>query len=290
MSIDGGYAVDSKGQDHSQFDGGLVDDLLYMKRRASRRSLLKYLSASALLIGCGAAGSNSTTTGSSTGNTTNPGTSGSAGGVDAAGSSCESIPAETAGPYPGDGSNGPNALVSSGIVRSDLTSSFGAYSGVASGIPLLVELTLLNGSCQPLANHALYLWHCDRAGKYSLYTVSNQNYLRGVQATNTSGTVTFQTIFPGCYDGRSPHMHFEIFSSVASATSAKGRLHTSQLAFPADICSEVYKTTGYESSLQNFARTSHSTDNVFRDGVTLQLASVSGNVQEGFLAALTLAI
>ena len=41
------------------------------------------------------------------------------------------IPEETAGPYPGDGSNGPNVLAESGVVRSDITTSFGDASGVA---------------------------------------------------------------------------------------------------------------------------------------------------------------
>ncbi len=40
-------------------------------------------------------------------------------------------PQETAGPFPGDGSNGPNVLIEAGIVRSDIRSSFGSYSGTA---------------------------------------------------------------------------------------------------------------------------------------------------------------
>ena len=32
---------------------------------------------------------------------------------------------------------------------------------------------------------------------------TNQNYLRGVQAADGSGNVTFTSIFPGCYAGRS---------------------------------------------------------------------------------------
>ena len=39
------------------------------------------------------------------------------------------IPEETAGPYPGDGSNGPNVLTESGVVRSDIRSSFGVGVG-----------------------------------------------------------------------------------------------------------------------------------------------------------------
>ena len=78
------------------------------------------------------------------------------------------IPEETAGPYPGDGSNGPNVLAESGVVRSDITSSFGDASGVAEGVPMTVKLKVydLNGDdATPLAGAAVYLWHCDREGK-----------------------------------------------------------------------------------------------------------------------------
>ena len=43
-------------------------------------------------------------------------------------------------PYPGDGSNGVNVLSESGIVRSDLTTSFGSASGAADGVPVTVDL------------------------------------------------------------------------------------------------------------------------------------------------------
>src|SRR5262245_33798282 len=49
---------------------------------------------------------------------------------------CSLIPSETAGPYPGDGTNGPNVLTQSGIVRSDIRASFGsAGTTVAPGTP-----------------------------------------------------------------------------------------------------------------------------------------------------------
>src|SRR5437764_381473 len=81
---------------------------------------------------------------------------------------------------------------------------------------------------------------------------ANQNYLRGVQQTASDGTVTFQTIFPGCYDGRWPHMHFEIYESVKAATSGGTKLKTTQLAMPEDACTVVYAgADGYESSVAN---------------------------------------
>ena len=153
---------------------------------------------------------------------------------------CAPIPEETAGPYPGDGSNGPDVLAESGIVRSDIRSSIGDASGVAEGVPLTVDLTVTDtaAGCVPLAGAAVYIWHCDREGRYSMYSegAENENYLRGVQETDGDGRVTFTSIFPACYSGRWPHIHFEVYASVEDATGGGEPIATSQLAFPQDVC------------------------------------------------------
>src|SRR5215213_2935015 len=124
------------------------------------------------------------------------------------------LPEETAGPYPGDGSNGESVLAQSGIVRSDITSSFGSSTTKARGVPLAITMTIKDfaDGKKPLAAGAVYLWHCDRDGQYSLYSqgVTGENYLRGVQETDADGTVKFTTILPACYSGRWPHIHFEV--------------------------------------------------------------------------------
>ena len=206
------------------------------------------------------------------------------------------IPEETAGPYPGDGSNGVNVLSESGIVRSDLTSSFGSASGVAEGVPVTVNLKVydLNGTdVAPLAGAALYLWHCDREGRYSMYSegVTEENYLRGVQETAADGSVRFTTIFPACYDGRWPHMHFEVYQSLDAATSYTNKLRTSQLAIPEDACREVYGVVdGYEASVSNFEGVSLDSDMVFSDGYSLQLATVTGSADEGYTFSLNVPV
>ena len=150
------------------------------------------------------------------------------------------IPEETAGPYPGDGSNGPNVLAESGVVRSDIRSSFGSSITVAEGVPATVNLTLLDltSGCSPLAGAAVYLWHCDREGRYSMYSegVEDENYLRGVQESDADGVVTFQTIFPAAYSGRWPHIHFEVYESLEAATGGGTLNATSQVALPEDVC------------------------------------------------------
>ena len=101
----------------------------------------------------------------------------------------------------------------------------------------------------------MYLWHCDQAGLYSLYSdgVTNENYLRGVQEADADGRVTFKTIFPAAYSGRWPHMHFEVYASLGDATGGGSPITTSQLALPEDVCNAVFATAGYEQSVQNLA-------------------------------------
>jgi protocatechuate 3,4-dioxygenase beta subunit len=207
--------------------------------------------------------------------------------------SCSRIPQETAGPFPGDGSNGPNVLNQSGAVRSDIRSSFGGVSGVADGIPLTIVLNIVSATtCAALAGRAVYLWQCDRQGRYSLYTagVTNQNYLRGVQAADANGRVTFTSIFPGCYAGRWPHIHFEVFPNLTDAASGANRNATSQIALPKASCDVVYATTGYETSVTNLSQVSLATDMVFSDGSALELATMTGSVASGLTATLTVAV
>jgi protocatechuate 3,4-dioxygenase beta subunit len=126
---------------------------------------------------------------------------------------CQNAPQETEGPFPADGSQGVNrnVLTTSGIVRSDIRTSFGSSTAIAAGLPLALTMTLLNSKlgCEPLSGFVVYLWHCDRNGDYSLYarSLAQENYLRGVQIADAKGQVTFQTIIPACYFGRYPHIH-----------------------------------------------------------------------------------
>jgi protocatechuate 3,4-dioxygenase beta subunit len=206
------------------------------------------------------------------------------------------IPEETAGPFPGDGSNGPDALGQSGVVRSDITSSFGDASGRAEGVPLTIRLKIHDVSGEdvsPYAGAAVYLWHCSREGEYSMYSenVADENFLRGVQAADDAGALEFTSIFPAAYDGRWPHIHFEVYPTLDDATSAGNRLRTSQIALPEDVCKEVYENAdGYDASVDNLARTSLATDLVFADGYSLQMAKLTGSVEEGFVATLNVPV
>jgi len=286
--------------DLDDHDRGLGFDLPTLVNR--RRALTLMGGAGvALLVGCGsdspkASGSASssapsTSARSSTTSTTAPRADASSTASSAA--SCTTIPEETAGPFPGDGSNGPDVLNQSGVVRRDIRSSFGSSSTVAQGIPLTINLVLRGAAtCAALPGAAVYVWHCDREGRYSLYSngVTNESYLRGVQVADADGRVTFQSIFPGCYSGRWPHIHFEVHPTVASATSGGTPAATSQIALPKDSCDLVYATAGYEQSVRNLTQTSLQRDMVFADSYAQELGTVTGNVASGLTVALDVAV
>ncbi|GLY46405.1 intradiol ring-cleavage dioxygenase [Lentzea sp. NBRC 102530] len=257
-------------------DRGLQFDLATLFGR--RRALSLLGGAGLTLVACAPS---TTTTG--TGFTTTSA---------AAGAALETIPEETAGPYPGDGSNGPNALTQSGIVRSDIRSSFGSSTRTAEGVRLTIDLTVQKEDGTPFAGAAIYLWHCDMNGDYSMYSdrVKDENFLRGVQEADTSGRLKFVSVFPGAYSGRWPHVHFEVYPSLDEATKAGNKIITSQLALPETTCKEVYGTTGYTQSVRNMSRTSLQQDMVFRDGTDEQMASMSGDVTSGYTASLTFAV
>lgn len=265
-------------------DRGLAEDLRVWKQQLlGRRRLLKWVAYGGALIACGDDGSSDPEGGNGNTNT-----------AESNGNCPNQIPSETAGPYPGDGTNanGTNVLTIDGVVRSDIRTSVGTASGVAGGVPVTVRLTVRSLSCTPLQDYAVYIWQCDREGRYSMYSAGaeNENYLRGVQQTDENGVVEFVTVFPACYPGRWPHIHFEIYTGLSEATVGNNAAATSQLAFPEATCDEVFATPGYEASPASLAALSLATDNVFRDGVDLQLAAMTGNVTDGYVATLDVTI
>lgn len=269
-------------------DRGLVFDIRTLVNRRSVLGLFGGVAAATLLAACTA---EPQPTASATTESATPTPSATA---ESSGPLTE-VPDETGGPYPGDGSNGVNVLDDSGIVRSDIRSSFGASTTTAGGVPLTIKLTVRDAATgSALTGAAVYLWHCDREGRYSLYSqgVENENYLRGVQEVGADGTVTFTTIFPACYSGRWPHAHFEVYSDVVNAVSSGPIVKTSQLALPKEVCDTVYATSGYEQSVRNLAQLGTLTnDMVFGDdGGIHQIASMSGSVAAGYGAALTIGV
>ena len=256
-----------------------------------RRAVVRLFAGLTLLPFAGCSRSNAGVTGAGT---LTSGTATSGGPTTKSQRSCSEIPEETTGPFPANGSDGINALELDGIVRTDIRSSIGPGRAVAEGVGLTLTFELLDtsASCAPLPGYVVYVWHSDRDGHYSMYSppIERESYLRGVQAADANGRVTFTTIFPAAYSQRWPHVHFEIYPSLEEATSFRNKLTTSQLALPKDVCEAVYATPGYEASRRNLSEISIEADPVFNDGVALQLPTITGNMTDGYVATLVVGI
>jgi protocatechuate 3,4-dioxygenase beta subunit len=164
-------------------------------------------------------------------------------------------------------------LVRSGIVRGDIRRGFGTAHGAARGVPLDVRLRVTSAnSGRPLEGYAVYLWHCDADGNYSLYDggLERENYLRGVQTADSAGWVRFTSIFPGVHEGRRPHLNVEVYPSLA----CRDLLYHGQIALPGDACAKVHGAASDPGAMT----------------MPLEMACVTGDVRRGMVATRTLSI
>lgn len=191
--------------------------------------------------------------------------------------SCTVSPSETKGPFP---IKTPSQLVLENI-KSDRI-------GVALLINLIIENK--NNNCSPLDGVLVDVWHCDKDGNYSEYGGTSMqqtdyttvHFLRGRQTSNAKGEVSFISIFPGWYQGRAPHVHVEVLSSSGSS------LLVTQIAFPENVSSTVYSSTSYVAHGQ--ADTSNTKDNVFSDSLADELATLTGNLTDGYTLSKTIIV
>jgi protocatechuate 3,4-dioxygenase beta subunit len=189
-----------------------------------------------------------------------------------------------------------NVLTENGVLREDLRQSFGGLTGTASGTPIALTVSLVTAdSCAALAGAAIYLWHCDAEGHYSLYDLPRQNYLRGLGVADAAGKVRFSSVMPGCYPGRWPHMHFEVFADADQAISGAAARLTSQFALPeAEMRSAYAAERAYAASSRNIDRVSLTRDSVFRDNSASEMDAMmlrlTGDPKSGFNAEVTVAV
>ncbi|WP_159500143.1 intradiol ring-cleavage dioxygenase [Microbacterium sp. 18062] len=277
--------------DEEVVDQGAPFDIRTLISRRGVLSLVGLGAGAAVLAACAPAASSSSGTSTSTATATpSPSATSTTTGTLPAGE----IPDETAGPYPADGSNGVDVLEQSGIVRSDIRSSIDG-GATAEGVPMTFSLTILDMANDdvPFENVAVYAWHCDAQGGYSMYSdgLEDVTYLRGVQVADSTGTVTFTSIFPACYTGRWPHIHFEVYPDVDQITDATNAIATSQVALPEDVCNTVYALSEYSGSSRNLSGVTLDSDNVFgEDGGALQMATVTGDATSGYAVSLVVRV
>lgn len=195
---------------------------------------------------------------------------------------CTTTNSETAGPFP---TKDPASLIMTDI-RSDRT-------GVAFNFTITVQNK--NNSCAALEGAIVDVWHCDKDGYYSEYggtgmqsvNYTSVHFLRGRQTTNANGQVGFQSIFPGWYSGRATHIHVHIYDSTGKS------LLVTQIAFPEGTNSAVAlvnasSANGYTKGMSGY--TTNATDNVFSDGVSTELSSITGSVADGYALTHTIVV
>ncbi|MFW0182715.1 intradiol ring-cleavage dioxygenase [Rothia sp. CCM 9417] len=275
-----GRPLDRPGEDIE--DQGLAFDLGTILDRRKALGLAGLGASAFVLAACSSENSTASSSASTSATTSSASPSASA---TATATYATEMPDETAGPYPGDGSNGQDVLKVTGVERSNITTSIGSTEKVA-GVPLTLNLQVIDmaNSNKPMANAAVYVWHCDAQGNYSMYSdgYTDQTWLRGVQVTDAEGKVTFESIVPGCYAGRWPHIHFEVFTSIDDIVDSTKAILTSQMAMPQEICDKVYALEAYSGSAANLAQITLETDNVFSDGWDMQLLPLTGSTDAGY--------
>jgi protocatechuate 3,4-dioxygenase beta subunit len=106
------------------------------------------------------------------------------------------------------------------------------------GLPLQLHFTVENAStCKPIPGADVEVWHANAAGAYSL---GSKRFLRGHQKADSHGGVVFDTIYPGWYRGRTPHIHLKVHVGG-------NVVHTGQLFFRDAFTDGVYKRAPYRA-------------------------------------------
>lgn len=190
---------------------------------------------------------------------------------------CTVANTETAGPFP--------TLTPGSLVRSNIV-------GTRTGVDFTINITVknANNNCTPLQGVMVDIWHCDKDGNYSQYggtsmqpaDYTGQDFLRGRQSTDANGLVSFKSIFPGWYTSRATHIHVHIYDANGNS------LAITQIAFPEGSGSAVETVNnassyGYTKGMSGY--TYNASDNVFSDGTSTEMSTVTGNLVSGYVLA-----
>jgi protocatechuate 3,4-dioxygenase beta subunit len=235
------------------------------------------VSLGALLAACGSGGDSSTEVRTTDGDTTTVEPKTKAAGATSElfddSSSCTLTVEETEGPYYFDADS----------IRSDIRED-------RRGTRLRLALRVRDaGSCEPLKNAVVDIWHCDAGGLYSGFEsastggpgrgsrTDDEKYLRGAQVTNADGIVEFVTVYPGWYQGRTVHIHAKVHVDNQTAL-------TTQFFFDEDVTARVYEQSPYSG--HEGRDVFNQGDNIFDQSLLLALSKES----DGYLGKISLDI
>jgi len=197
---------------------------------------------------------------------------------------CVVRPAQTEGPFFVDGE----------LERSDIRAD-ASGGNVKPGVPLRLGFVVsrIGGtSCAPLAGAQVHVWHSDAEGNYSdagerRASAGSRQFLRGFQVTDATGTARFLTIYPGWYQGRTPHIHFKLRMATAAGSPTRSREFTSQLYFDDALSDRVYTAAPYPARGPRAVR--NADDFVFRDGGDKLLLEAAADAH-GYAAVFSIAV
>ncbi|HTT04727.1 MAG TPA: hypothetical protein VMF64_05510 [Steroidobacteraceae bacterium] len=244
----------------------------------ARRSILTLIGGglAAAVSACGGDDASTSSTSSSSSSTSSTTTG-----------ACSTTPEGEIGPYFADDS-------ATGFQRSDITDNVDGTE-VQSGVALTFTVTVIDteNECSPMEGVQVDIWHCNASGIYSdiaSENTSSQNWLRGYQITDTNGVVTFTTIIPGWYSGRTTHIHLRLRSKYGEASSTTDGTNTTQVFFPQDLI-DTLSTSVVPYSAEGSNPTTNATDRVYSqqvDGETL--LTLSGSTAGGYSANITVGL
>jgi protocatechuate 3,4-dioxygenase beta subunit len=189
-------------------------------------------------------------------------------GVASGGVSCVLAPEQTEGPY----------YIAGEKLRRNITNG-------KPGTPLRLDLGVVDAStCRPIKGAVVDIWHADSSGVYSGFGqgAGSRTFMRGIQKTDARGIATFQTVYPGWYQGRTVHVHVKVHLGG-------NVVHTGQLYFPDTLTDAVYRKSPYNKRPGRDVR--NATDFVFRNGGKRSLLSVRRRKSAGgYVGAITMGV
>jgi protocatechuate 3,4-dioxygenase beta subunit len=252
----------------------------------TRRRALEVMvgAGAAMAFGCGG---NSADTGGDAATSTDAGSSSADGAANTEAGSCAVTPEGEIGPYFADDS-------ASGFNRSNVVSNIDG-SSAQSGVPLVLTVTVIDTEkgCTPYANAQIDIWHCNASGVYSdiaSENTSSESWLRGYQVTDANGQVTFTTIIPGWYAGRTTHIHLRVRSTYSEASSTSDGTNTTQLFFTQTL-DDTLATTVAPYSAEGTNPTTNAGDHVYSGETNgANFLALSGDPTSGYTAAITIGL
>ncbi len=168
---------------------------------------------------------------------------------------CVTAPSMTEGPY----------FVDEMLKRADIRLD-PSDNSVKPGLPLQLTINVfkVDGvSCTPLKDVQVDIWHCDATGLYSDEAANNtvgKKFLRGYQLTDEKGVVSFTTVVPGWYSGRTVHIHMKVRTFSADGTQSYA--FNSQLFFDDTLMDQIFTQAPYSG--RGKRDTTNKTDNIYK--------------------------